>query len=69
MSMLVTMDFGNSRAKAALFLINHEGASLKEEFDASNLESVLKSSAEKLSSNIKISGSFTNALAIDNLCF
>ena len=31
--------------------------------------SVLKSSAEKLSSNIYISGSLAIALAIDNLCF
>ena len=34
-----------------------------------NAASVLKSSAEKLSSNTNISGSFATALAIDNLCF
>ena len=34
-----------------------------------SIESVLKSKAEKLSSNIYISGFLTNALAIDNLCF
>jgi len=34
-----------------------------------NILSVLKSSAEKLSSNTNISGSIAIALAIDNLCF
>ena len=33
------------------------------------IASVLKSRAEKLSSNIYISGFLTKALAIDNLCF
>ena len=36
---------------------------------ALNILSVLKSSAEKLSSNTNISGSIAMALAIDSLCF
>ena len=45
-------------------------ASLVSDFNAlRSFASVLKSRAEKLSSNINISGSFAIALAIDNLCF
>ena len=41
MSSLVTMDFGNSRAKAALFHLKREQVELKEEFEAEEMESVL----------------------------
>ena len=45
-------------------------ASFVSDFNAlRSFASVLKSRAEKLSSNINISGSFAIALAIDNLCF
>ena len=45
-----------------LFFVLVDNASL-------NLLSVLKSNAEKLSSNTNISGSFAIALAIDKRCF